>query len=73
MDSSETDSIEKDYDDLLKSLFSILRTEVDVGDRSRENAETLAEMIKDRLGIVDPNEGEGWAGEGWSGSSWCSY
>jgi len=68
MDSSETDSIEKDYDDLLRSLFCILRTEVDVGDRSRENAETLAEMIKDRLGIVDPNEGEGWAG-----SSWCSY
>ena len=39
----------------------------------RDSAETLAEMIKDRLGIVDPNEGEGWAGEGWAGSSWCSY
>jgi hypothetical protein len=62
------DNLEEEYKRLLAAAYAKLRDDVSYGSLNRDDAIRLHALLKERLGVEDP---EGDEIPAWESSTWC--
>lgn len=61
--------LEDEYNKLITSLFDKLREDIDLKQLTPNEARAVADMVRDRLNVVDHNQNDPLTV--WDNSSWC--